>query len=262
MNVMLAAWVRLSDPRLCWGAPAAALLFAALVTFVTFSLLQTEGSVMGFGGGRLRPTDFAGPDGPARVLERLVMLLGLIAAALNAHQLGGEYSGRTIRSALLVEPRRIRLMVGTLLTTVLFSAGTSLLTAFLAVSTSYVLAPSAGIDTAAWWTIASLAESTVATGSLMVGVLAYGIAGGCLGVILRSSAAAIVVAGAYGLFEGALAAFAGPDMAYFPGQVFAAVARGGTPEWRLDAALVAAAGWCILMLLTAAVVTRRRDVTD
>lgn len=261
MNTVLAAWIRLSEPRIRWGSSVASVMFAILVTFVTFSLLRTEGSVMAFGGGRLHPTDFAGPTGPAMMLERVVMLLGLIGAALSAHQQGDLYSGRAIRVALLAEPRRVRLMTGSLVATSVFLAALSAGTALLTVAVAYAMAPSAGVDISAWRTADSARETAVAVLSLVVGVLAYGVAGGALGTILRSSGAAVVVAGAYGLFEGAVAAFAGPQLAYFPGQVFAAAARGGTPTCDLGTALAATGAWCVALYAGAAVVAARRDVT-
>src|SRR4029077_1690446 len=102
-----------------------------------------------------------------------------------------EYQHGTLRSLLVREPRRIRLLSGKLAANLVFVAAGVTLAFLAALTTALILGPSQGVDTSGW--LGSGLGQTLSTGgSLILGTLGYGLVGCLLGVTLRSAAPAVI----------------------------------------------------------------------
>jgi hypothetical protein len=177
--------------------------------------------------------------------------------------MASDFSGGTFRSLLLRDPHRVRMIVGKLVGILVMAAGLVAVAEAATFVASLVAAPTQGIGTGAWFSLASLGDGVRDYLTAIVGVTGWAIFGTTLAVIFRSAPLALGVGFAWaGPFENIVADSWAAGYRFFPGQVLASLIRGGTTELAMGRALLTATLYTGLAGLVALTVVARRDVTS
>jgi hypothetical protein len=125
-----------------------------------------------------------------------------------------------------------------------------------------LLAPTKGISTSEWWSLAGLGHAVEDYVSVMSGVAGWAIFGATLAVIFRSAPIALAVGFAWaGPFENIVVDSWSAGYRWFPGQVLASMIRGGTVELGFGRAVVTAVADAAIAAAASLVLLNRRDVT-
>ncbi|ACQ78626.1 conserved hypothetical protein [Beutenbergia cavernae DSM 12333] len=245
--------------RTYWFALAAMLAFMAIAMVISVGDPGEVASDRGPAGLVLARQDLEAADGLARSLGNAVTFVGVVALAIVALNVGGEYGHGTIRNLLVRQPNRARLLLGKSAALLTFSAAAAVLVALVGIGVAQILARD--LDTAAWWSAQGRAASAAGVLAFAVATCGWAALGILFGFVLRSAPAAIGVGIGYALPVEILFGTMFPVAArWLPAQTFQALARGGTPD--VDVALAAAGSvaWAVVAVLVALVVFRRRDV--
>lgn len=182
-----------------------------------------------------------------------VVFVGLTAA---------EFSRGTIRTSLLRQPRRLRLLAGKVAATLTFAAVTLATAEALTWVTALLLAPGSGVAVTTWGTAAGLTAALGDLGAVLVWVTGYAVLGTTLGVLLRSVPVALAVGIAWaGPFEHLVQDAWEPASRLFPGLLLEAFVAGGTSAVSEGRALVTITLYTLLAAAVAATAFARRDVT-
>ncbi|WP_018634827.1 ABC transporter permease subunit [Parafrankia elaeagni] len=259
INAFRAEWVPLLRRRFLVGTLAAVSAVAALGAVLTiFSAGRTD-----FDGDPVTVSMLAAPAGVAEGLVSVTILLGVVALSVTAAALAGEYSRGTLRTQLIAQPHRLRLLGGKALALALFVVLVVAVAAFVAVALSFALAPVKGVPTDQWRTWEGMATVGRSLVNVSLGSLGYAVVGALAAVVLRSPAAAIAVGLAYALpVEMLVGRIYDPAGGWLPAHLMEIMAVGGTGHatpWA-DAGLRVLA-FCAVSVLITAVLFRRRDVT-
>jgi ABC-2 type transport system permease protein len=200
------------------------------------------------------------PDGFAFLMSRTGAMLGVIVLGTVAIAVAQEYAHGTLRSLLVREPRRIRLLAGKLAANLVFVAAGVTVAFAAALATGLILGPSQGVDTSAW--LGSGLGQTLSTGgSLVLGALGYGLFGCLLAVVLRSPAPAVIAGVAWALpVEGLLSSAWSSLGTWLPFRQLDAIIAQGTSTISFDHALALGAAYAAAACVAAAVLFRWTDV--
>ncbi len=267
LNAYRSEWVKLKRPSLffgTYGAIAAITVLATVITFATAGHAFGHGTGQGPGGAGVAISfrQLAQSNGLTIGITGAGTVLGVIAFAVAAAQTAGEYSLGTLRNLLVRQPHRLSLLAGKYVAIVTFLTGAVLLAAAAGSGTAAVMAHVRGIDMQAWTSFAGLRSYETALGDIILAVVGYATLGLFLGVVLRSSVAAISIGIAYLLpVEMLISNFARGADAWLPGQLLTAVDQDGTAAVGFEAALLKIALLLLVLAAGAAVVFTRRDVT-
>lgn len=169
--------------------------------------------------------------------------------------------GVRLKVKLAREPRRLVVLSAKLLAMMLLVAPAVVVAFMLMLATGTIVAGTRGLDVSAWWTSAGLGGMLVALLRLVASVLVWGFFGFALGVLLRSSAAAIGV-GLGGLLLGGHLGeriFTTPGK-WLPDQILSAFVVGGTTSATLAFASLSILAYTILLATASAVTFSRGDV--
>jgi hypothetical protein len=182
-----------------------------------------------------------------------VVFVGLVAA---------EFSRGSMRTMLLREPRRVRLLAGKLAALLTFAgvalAGTEVVTWVAA----RVLAPGQHVATSAWTSWAGAGAALSDFGAVMLWVTGYAVLATCVAVLLRSVPLALAVGIAWaGPFEHLVENAWATARSIFPGLLLEVFVAGGSPEVGAGRALATVAGYALVAAIVASAVFARRDVT-
>jgi ABC-2 type transport system permease protein len=173
-----------------------------------------------------------------------------------------EFSNGTFRSVLLREPNRVRVIAGKVAGILLVAAG---IIAVFEISTfvvSLAVAPSKGISTSHWLSVASLGHGVADYATAFAGVAGWAVFGTMLAVIFRSAPLALGVGFVWaGPFENIVVDSWKTGFEVFPGQVLGSLIRGGTVELGMTRAVVTAAIYAALATAVTLTLVTRRDVT-
>jgi hypothetical protein len=182
-----------------------------------------------------------------------VVFVGLTAA---------EFSRGTIRTMLLRQPRRVRLLAGKLFATLTFAAVALAATEALTWVAAHVLAPRSDVATQAWTSLDAAGAAITDFAAVMLWIAAYAVLGMTLAVLLRSVPLALAVGIAWaGPFEHLVQNAWTPAVKVFPGLLLEAFAAGGTREITASRALLTVTVYAVAAGVIACVVFARRDVT-
>jgi hypothetical protein len=128
---------------------------------------------------------------------------------------------------------------------------------------SLVVAPTQGISTDAWFSLASLGDAARDYLTVLAGVAGWATFGTTLAVIFRSAPLALGVGFAWaGPFENIVVDSWSAGFRFFPGQVLGSLIRGGTAELAMGRAVTTALVYTGLAGLVAMTIVARRDVTS
>ncbi len=144
----------------------------------------------------------------------------------------------------------------------LVAAGVVVATEALTFAASLVLAPIYDVPTAGWISLASLGDAAADAGTVLAGVAGWAVFATLLAVVFRSVPVALAAGfGWAGPFENIVSESWSPGYRWFPGQVLAALIRGGNAELGFGRAAVIAAAYAAAAGAVALLVLCRRDIT-
>lgn len=250
------AWVAMRRPTVLGATLVAAAAFALLSTAVTFTSATDEPSAQTTGPGPQLSTtaDLALPDGLLAGLANAMTFLGIVAIVVGASALASDYQHGTIRTLLVRQPDRLRLLAGKVLAVVAVLALAGLTATVVAVGAALALAGTADVDTTRW----AAGEAGLGALRTTVAVAGYGLLGCALGLAMRSPVAAIGIGVAWVLAIEQIITAAWEDAASaLPGQLLTAVAEGSAAAGEVAAAVA----WAAVALVVCATLLLRRDVT-
>lgn len=254
--------IRLRRRSILLGWSGAMIGFALLATVLTLSRVGGE---PGAGPGESRAFTVAGlsaPDGMAELISVSATFLGVLTLGLFATLMANDYSQGTLRTLLVEQPRRLRLLGGELLALAAFASVFTVAASLVATAAGFALAPKQGVDTSAWLTAEGLGALAAGIGNLTLAILGWGLLGTLLAVLFRSSAVAVAAGAAYALPGEALLVTAWDDGAsWLPRSLLDAFAAGGTPLVSYGRASVLLALYGLVALVVIGTVFARRDVT-
>ena len=181
-----------------------------------------------------------------------VVFIGAVAA---------EFGRGTIRTMLLRQPNRVRLLAGKLAAILTF-AGVTLAVAETATwLAARAFAPGNGVATASWASVDGLQAAVADFGAVLVWITGYAVLGTTLAVLLRSVPVALGVGIAWaGPIEHLIQDAWEPSNRLFPGLLLEAFVAGGTEQVTAGRAFATVAVYTLLAALVASLVFTRRDV--
>lgn len=212
-------------------------------------------------------------DGSVFAITNLASMLGIVALALFASNMAGEFNKGTIRMLFVTEPNRLKVLTGKLVALASFIVVGLLVTMTVSVGVGALLAPGAGVDTSAWWTTTGLTTIGTTYLNIAAAVLVPGLIGASIALVTRSAAIAISVGAAYFILgEALITGFWDTLGEWGPAAVSNALAVGGTggagmmggaaPVIAYATAGVLALGYGIVSVAISSTVLARRDVTS
>lgn len=257
-RVLRSEWIKMKTLRSTWLTLAG--IAFALVGFGLISALTASGQVdTGVSGG---PPSFGSGDPVGSVMSGATFAV-LIVAVLGAMIGAREYSTGMIRTTLAAVPARLPVLWGKLATFSALLVPVTVVGVLIAFFAGMQILDAGGAATVAW-SDEGVARAVIGSAAYLVGI---GIMGIALGVLLRTTAAAIgtVIGGI--LFVPTLATALLPEswdgvLKYLPsnaGQAFTSV----TPDPSLlspGTGMAVFAGWVALAVVVSAVAMARRDV--
>ncbi|HEX3947447.1 MAG TPA: ABC transporter permease [Acidimicrobiales bacterium] len=251
-------WIKLRRPSLflstLGGLAAASSLFVILVF--------TQARATGGGDGLPNLVQLSQPGGLVHGLNRAAVLLGIVAFGIAATQIASEYSLGTLRQLLVRQPRRVVLLAGKLAGTVSFMLVALVFASVVALLVAVVAAHARHIPTGPWFTTTGVADLLRALGDLALAVVGFSLLGLAVGLLLRSSVAAVIVGFAWLLpIEAVVVRIFPGTEAWLPGSALQLVAEGGTPGFGYGAALLVAGAYVAVALAGTVALFVRRDVT-
>ncbi len=266
MRAFRSEWIKLSRRTTLLGFGGAIVGFAALITVLMF--LSAGGTDVsadeGRGPGALASAaTLSLADGSVFAITHVATFFSIIALALFASNLAGEFSKGTIRMLFVTEPRRIKVLAGKLAALASFAAAWVAVALGSSVALGALLASGAGVDTAAWWTAEGLSEMAGAYANLTAAMIVAGLIGAAGAVLTRSSAIAISAGAAYFMIvEPLVSSFWEALGEWGPAAASSALVDGGTAVIGYSTAAVLVAVYGLAGLTISSTVLSRRDVTS
>ena len=267
MNIFRAEWRKLRRPTLFFGSMGAVIAVTALVVSLLFLLIDSE---MGNAdrGERITREMLALPSGISIGFSSSAGLLGIVALCVFAAQTAQEYTYGTLRSLLVREPRRIRLLIGKYLSMGLFALITVIFSALTSVVMAFALAGTAEVPTDAWRTSDAWSNLLETFVNALISTFGYGTIGMILGLILRSPISSISIGVGWLLVVESIVSIAwSPSADWMPGTLLNIVASGGSPVGVTDAlsysdALIRVSAFLIVAAIGTGLTFRNRDVAS
>ncbi len=267
MNIFRAEWRKLLRPTLFLGSMGVVVAVTALIVSLLFLLIDSE---MGNAdrGVRITRDVLALPTGISLGFSNSSGLLGLVALCVFAAQTAQEYTYGTLRSLLVREPRRIRLLLGKYMAMGLFAFITVLISAIVSVSLAFALSGTAQVSTDAWSTDVALTNLLETFLNVMISTFGYGTIGMILGLVLRSPISSISIGVGWLLVVESIVSIAwSPSGNWMPGILLSVVASGGSPTGITDIPSYSDALLRVSLMISAAalatgILFKKRDVAS
>ncbi len=262
IRVIRAEWRKLRRPTLFLGTIGAALFFTGLFTSLLFLLIDSpQGNsdpanpisremLSSFGGSVIGFSNVAG-------------LLGIIAYCVFAAQTAQEYTYGTLRNLLVRQPRRLRLLVGKLISMKIFAIVMVMISGVVSIAIAYFLAPGAKVSREFWFTSDGWSQIIHTYVNVSISVVGFGILGMVMGLLLRSPISSISIGVLWILIiENLLGAVKKSTLDWLPGNQLQVIASGGTPQVEYSNAMTLAATYIGVGALIASILFSRRDVAN
>lgn len=204
----------------------------------------------------------AAADGMALAFGSTISLVGLVLMAVHASAVASDYSTGMVRNMAVRQPNRIALVGGKSLALAVATLVVVLVVGATSIAAALAFAP-AEVDTGEWFTSSGLRALGETSLNYFVAALGWGVFGQVVATVSRSAivalATGVMVAIPLDLVLSDTVESARP---FLPGQLFQAVARGGTENLAygssLATVLVAGAAALVLSFL----VFQQRDITS
>lgn len=261
-NVVKAEMRKLRRPTLFFGTMGAALFFTGLITsFIYLMIDSPRGN--GDRGRTIGREVLQLASGSVNGFASVGGFLGIIALCVFAAQTAQEYTYGTLRNLLVRQPGRMKILIGKLISMMLFALIMISIAAIVSVAISYILAPGAKVNTDLWLTSAGYHAIFTTFVNVTVSVTAFGIVGMVLGLLLRSPISAISLGVLWLLIvENLLIAVKNSWQSWLPGAQLNAIASGGTLDLTYKHALTVGGIYVAVGATIASVLFVRRDVAN
>jgi len=261
-NVVKAEMRKLRRPTLFFGTMGAALFFTGLITsFIYLMIDSPRGN--GDRGRTIGREVLQLASGSVNGFASVGGFLGIIALCVFAAQTAQEYTYGTLRNLLVRQPGRMKILIGKLISMMIFALIMISIAAIVSVAISYILAPGAKVNTDLWLTSAGYRAIFTTFVNVTVSVTAFGIVGMVLGLLLRSPISAISLGVLWLLIvENLLIAVKNSWQSWLPGAQLNAIASGGTLDLTYKHALTVGGIYVAVGATIASVLFVRRDVAN
>jgi ABC-2 type transport system permease protein len=131
------------------------------------------------------------PEGSVLVVTDMAAFLGIVALALFASNLAGEFNKGTIRMLFVTEPNRLKVLAGKLLALTTFVAAAIAAALAASIGAGALMAARVGVETSAWWTADGLSAIGAAYINLTAAALVPALLGATIAMLTRSTTIAI-----------------------------------------------------------------------
>jgi ABC-type transport system involved in multi-copper enzyme maturation permease subunit len=206
--------------------------------------------------------DLAQAGGGTQVFLTTASFTGFFVFVIFVGAFAIEFGRGTIRTMLLREPRRLRLLAGKMSGLLVFAAGVLAVTEAATWVAARLIAPSQDVATDGWVSLAGLGDGIVDFGAVLLWVTGYAVLGMTIAVLVRSVPVAFAVGIAWaGPIEHLLQDAWGSASSLFPGLLLEAFVAGGTPEVTALRAALTLVFYVGAAALIAGMSFARRDVT-
>jgi len=262
LNVVKAELRKLRRPTLFLGTMGAVVFFSGLFSALLFLMIDSpQGNS---DRGRVIGREVLGlATGGVQGFSSTGGFLGIIALCVFAAQTAQEYTYGTLRNLLIRQPSRMKILLGKLISMQIFALVMIVLSAVVSIATSVVLAPRAKVATDLWFTSDGMEAIFTSLINVTISVVAFGIVGMTLGLLLRSPISAISFGVLWLLIiENLLIAVRGSLQGWLPGAQLTAIASGGTQDVSYQHALAVGGIYVILGTVIASFLFARRDVAN
>ena len=200
------------------------------------------------------------PDGFAAMFQQASPLIGIVALGIVAIAVAQDYSTGMLRSMLVREPRRLRLLAGKLAADLSFTVGWVAVALVVALGVGLAIGPSRGIDTSQWLN-AGLGTTFAQIGADTLVALGMGVFGAALALLLRNPAPAVIAGIAWALpVESLLGRIWSSLAQWLPVHQLDVIAARGTTA-ALGTAFLLTGAFVAFALVLSGIVFRRSDVT-
>lgn len=199
--------------------------------------------------------------GGTEVFATAVAFAGVFVFVLFIGAVATEFSRGTIRTMLLRQPGRLRLLAGKVGALLAFGAAALAVTEVLTWAAALVLAPTADVATGAWLSAEGFGAGVTDLAMVVFWLTGYAVLGTALAVVARSVPVALGVGIAWaGPIEHLVQEAWAPASRLFPGLLLEAFVAGGTAEVGALRAFLTVAVYVVAAAALAGVVFARRDV--
>jgi ABC-type transport system involved in multi-copper enzyme maturation permease subunit len=261
IRIVQAELQRLLRRRTIVVAALASVAFAVVATLAVFAAARDSGPPPPRGGTTI--AHLATAAGGTEAFALGASFVGFLVFVVFIALIATEFSAGTLRALLLRDPSRVRMIAGKVVGALTVAAAALLLAEALSFALSLAIAPSKGIDSGPWFSIAGLGHAVGNYATVLAGVAGWAVFGTTLAVIFRSAPIALAVGFAWaGPFENIVVDSWTTGYRVFPGQVLAAVIQGGRPEISLSRAVVTGLVYVGIAAATTTTLLVRRDVTS
>ncbi len=262
LNVVKAELRKLRRPTLFFGTMGAALFFTGLITsFIYLMIDSPQGN--GDRGRSISREVLALASGSVNGFASVGGFLGIIALCVFAAQTSQEYTYGTLRNLLIRQPGRMKILIGKFISMALFAIAMITIAAVVSIAISYILAPGTEVSTELWFTSDGFEAIFTTFVNVTISVVAFGIVGMVLGLLLRSPISAISFGVLWLLIvENLLIAVKNSLQNWLPGAQLSAIASGGAVDLTYKHALTIGGIYVAVGAIVASVLFVRRDVAN
>jgi ABC-2 type transport system permease protein len=247
-------WFKIRRPGVLLGGLGGMVAFALLAVILTVARADNTHSEIGI-------TALSQPGGFASILQRGSDFLGIFALGVVAVATAQEYSHGTLRSLLVREPRRLRLLAGKTLANLVYVCASVLVASLIALVVALAIAPGKGISTSAWLN-AGLGTTASTIGNMVIAAAGFGILGALLALVTRAPAPAVIAGVAWILPVETLLTRAWPNVGHWlPGQQLQAIVAGGNTISGYGWALALGLSLVAVAAIASGALFRLRDVS-
>lgn len=259
-NVLRAELATLVRGRVLVATGLATTAFAIVTALATF--LSAEPAAGPSQGRGATLESLAEPGGGTEAFSLGVSFAGLFVLVAFITRLAGEFSHGTLRTVLMKEPRRLRVVLGKVVALVAFMAAVLLVAEALTLLASVSIAPSQDVDTAAWYSLDGFGAAAGDYAAALAGMSAWALYGMTLALLLRSVAIAVGVGVAWaGPLEHLTAESWQAADRWLPSLQLEALAAGGTNDLSYQRPLLLTAIYVALALAVGLLTLNRRDIS-
>lgn len=205
--------------------------------------------------------ELADAGGGTQVFATSLAFAGFFVLVSFTAAMAGEFSRGNIRTMVLRQPDRLRLLAGKLAALLLSAAALLAIAEVLGWTTARLLAGGQDVDASRWTSLDALAAAGADYGTVLVWVTGYALLGTALAFVVRSVPIALAIGIAWaGPFEHILADSWDTANAVFPGLLLEAWVAGGRNDVSAGQALVTSFAYGLVAATVAGLSFTRRDV--
>lgn len=260
MRALRAELVKLRRRRVLVVTAVASTVFAVVGALVV--LTTAEPAPTSRGGRGVTVEALAEAGGGSEVFTTAISFAGTFLFVVFAGAIAAEFSRGTMRTMLLRQPSRLRLLAGKMGGLIGFAAVVVAATEVLTWVAARLLAPTQGVDAGEWLSPAGVVAGIVDHATVLVWVSGYALLGLALAVVVRSVPLTLAIGIAWaGPFEHLLQDAWEPASRVLPGLLLEAFAAGGTSEVTAGAAFLGVVAYTTVAALVAGFDFAHRDVT-